>query len=48
MLSDDTAVQPTYDAPTVGANGEVLTFMLTVTDEDELESADTVSIGVTH
>ena len=46
LLSDDTAVQPTFDAPDVGANGETLTFKLTVTDEDNLESTDTVSINV--
>jgi hypothetical protein len=45
-LSDNTAVQPTFDAPGVGVNGEVLTFMLTVTDEDELVSTDTVEIKV--
>jgi hypothetical protein len=43
LLSDDTAVQPTFDAPGAGA----LTFMLTVTDEDELVSTDTVKINVT-
>ena len=43
VLSDDTAVQPTFDAPDAGA----LTFILTVTDEDELVSTDTVKIIIT-
>jgi lysophospholipase L1-like esterase len=42
VLSDDTAVQPTFDAPGAGA----LTFTLTVTDGDELVSTDTVEINV--
>ena len=44
LLSDDTAVQPTFDMPAAGANGGILSFMLTVTDEDELISTDTVEI----
>ena len=36
----------TFTAPFVGPNGETLTFKLTVTDNDGLESTDTVSIDV--
>ncbi len=46
VLSDDQAVQPTFVAPDLGSCGGTLTFRVTVTDEDELESTDTVSIGV--
>jgi hypothetical protein len=45
-LSDETAAQPTFTAPNVDSNGETLTFQLTVTDDDGLESTDTVSIDV--
>ena len=43
-LSDDTAVQPTFDMPAASTNGQILSFRLTVTDEDELISTDTVEI----
>ena len=46
VLSDDQAVQPTFVAPDSGYCGKILTFRVTVTDEDELESSDTVSIVV--
>jgi hypothetical protein len=46
VLSDDTAVQPTFDAPDAGLTGTTLTFTLTVTDEDELVSTDEVDIVV--
>ena len=46
VLSDAQAEQPTFDAPGVPSAGETLTFMLTVTDADGLESTDTVSIDV--
>jgi len=46
-LSDDTASQPTFTPPTVGAGGETLTFSLIVTDNDANDStADTVDIVV--
>ena len=45
-LSDDTAVQPTFDAPDAGLTGDALTFTLTVTDEDELVSTDEVDVVV--
>ena len=46
-LSDDTASQPTFTPPTVGAGGETLTFSLIVTDNDSNDStADTVDIVV--
>ena len=44
VLSDHQAVQPTFVAPDVGPGGETLTFRVTVTDEDGLQSADTVRI----
>ena len=45
-LSDAQAVQPTFVAPAPGSCGKILTFRVTVTDEDELESSDTVNIEV--
>ena len=47
VLSPDAqAKQPTFDAPNAGLTGKTLTFTLTVTDEDELVSTDTVDITV--
>ena len=46
VLSDDTAVQPTFDAPDAALAGKTLTFMLTVTDEDELVATDEVDVDV--
>jgi hypothetical protein len=46
VLSDYQAVQPTFDAPIVGPGGEILTFKITVMDDDNLESTDTVNINV--
>ena len=46
VLSDAQAEKPTFDAPGVPSTGETLTFMLTVTDADELVSTDTVDIDV--
>ena len=46
VLSDAQAEKPTFDAPGVPSTGETLTFMLTVTDADELVSTDTVDIFV--
>ena len=45
-LSDAQAQQPTFDAPDAGLTGKTLTFALTVTNEDELVSQDTVNITV--
>jgi hypothetical protein len=45
-LSDDTAVQPTFTAPDVGPSGETLTFELTVTDDDGIDSTDEVDVVV--
>ena len=46
-LSDDTASQPTFTAPTNGAGAETLTFSLIVTDNGSATStADTVDITV--
>ena len=46
ILSDSTAVKPTFTAPDVGSSGETLTFKVTVTDTDGLESTDTTDIDV--
>jgi hypothetical protein len=46
VLSDDQAVKPTFVAPDVGANGDALTFELTVTDDVNLQSTDTVKISI--
>jgi hypothetical protein len=45
-LSDATAIQPTFTAPEVEAEGETLTFKVTVTDTDNLESADITTVNV--
>jgi hypothetical protein len=44
--NDTTTPTATFTAPDVTAAGEILTFRLTVTDDDGLESTDTVSIDV--
>jgi len=46
VLSDSQASQPAFTAPDLGGCGGTLTFMVTVTDEDELQSSDTVRIEV--
>jgi len=46
ILSDFTAIQPTFAAPDVGIEGASLTFKLKVTDSGELQSADTCVITV--
>jgi hypothetical protein len=45
-LSDNTAVMPTFTAPTVNPIGEVLRFQLTVTDDILQTASDTVDITV--
>jgi hypothetical protein len=45
-LSDPTAVQCTFTAPTVGPSGETLTFQLTVTDHGGLQSQDSCDVNV--
>ena len=45
-LSDDQAAQATFDVPGVGPDGEIMTFKLTVTDDEGLESTDTINIYV--
>ena len=45
-LSDPTAVQPTFTAPDLGAEGGALTFQLTVTDNGGLQSTDTCVVNV--
>ena len=46
VLSEAQAVQTTFDAPDAGPTGKTLSFSLTVTDEDELVSTDTINILV--
>ncbi len=46
VLSDDQQLSPLLMCRMQVSNGEILTFMLTVTDEDELVSTDTVRIVV--
>jgi hypothetical protein len=48
ILSDPTAANPTFTAPSsVGPGGESLTFQLTVTDEEAEEATDTAIVNVT-
>ncbi len=46
-LSDPTVAQPSFTVPNVGADGVSLTFEMTITDVDGLQSADTVIVNVT-
>jgi len=46
ILSDNTAVKPTFTAPTVPGTGAVLRFQLTVTDSRSLTASDNVDIIV--
>jgi hypothetical protein len=45
-LSVTTAVRPTFVAPPVGAQGDELTFQLTVTDHGGLQAGDDVSVSI--
>ena len=45
-LSDPAAVQPTFTAPNVGPDGELLTFQLTVIDYSGQQSTDTCVVSV--
>ena len=47
-LSSPTDQKPTFTAPEVGVSGERLEFKLTVTDADDFEHSDTVSINVNN
>jgi hypothetical protein len=47
-LSASGAVQPTFTAPDVEGEGEVLTYQLTVTDQAGLQDQDTVNISVVN
>jgi hypothetical protein len=47
-LSDLEAVKPTFTAPEVDSGGETLTFKVTVTDIDGLESTDITYINVSN
>ena len=46
LISDPTAIKPTFTAPEVDAGGDSLGFKLTVTDADGFEHSDTVSVDV--
>ncbi|MGV7224590.1 MAG: PKD domain-containing protein [Nitrospinales bacterium] len=46
VLSDNQAIQPFFEAPDVGPSGEILTFELKVTDDDGVDSKDTVTTEV--
>ena len=46
ILSDSNIVKPTFTAPDVGLAGKTLTFKVTVTDADGLESTDTTNVDV--
>ncbi|MDM8523743.1 PKD domain-containing protein [Desulfococcaceae bacterium HSG8] len=46
-LSDPSASQPSFTAPEVSPNGETLTFRVTVTDNDGLQSSDTCAVYIT-
>ncbi|MCX5852538.1 MAG: PKD domain-containing protein, partial [Deltaproteobacteria bacterium] len=47
-LSDSSAMSPTFTSPTVGVEGEALTFELTVTDDGELQDTDTCIVNVSY
>ena len=46
VLSDSTAVQPTFFAPDVAAEGVAITFQLTVTDNGGLQHNDTCTVNI--
>ena len=45
-LSNPTTAQPTFTSPDAGVQGETLTFNLTVTDNQGLQSSDVVIVNV--
>jgi hypothetical protein len=45
-LSNTTAIQPTFTAPSVGPSGASLAFQLTVTDNEGLQSMDSCIVNV--
>ncbi len=47
-LSDTTAMRPTFQAPEVGRNGEMLTFELTVADMSGQEVTDDVTVTIKY
>jgi len=47
VLSNPSAITTTFQAPDVDANGDALTFKLTVTDNGGLKSTDTCIVNVT-
>jgi fibronectin type 3 domain-containing protein len=46
VLSNPYAAQPTFRAPSVGSDGETLTFQLTVTDSGDLIARDSCIVNV--
>jgi len=48
ILSDPMVVNPSFTTPDVGLGGETLTFKVTVTDNDGLESTDTTNVNVSN
>ncbi|QTA84038.1 PKD domain-containing protein [Desulfonema magnum] len=47
-LSDATAMQPSFQAPEVGRDGEMVTFELTVTDMSGQEDTDEVTVTIEY
>lgn len=47
-LSSNSAIAPTFTAPTVNVDGDVITLKLTVTDSQGLESSDTIAITINN
>jgi len=45
-LSDSASAQPDFTAPEVGSDGDELTFQLSVTDNDGLQSTDECSVTI--
>ncbi len=45
-LNDPAAMQPSFYAPSISSDGESLTFLLTVTDDEGLQSTDTCIVNI--
>ncbi len=45
-LDNPESVQPIFDSPNIESRGESLTFQLTVTDEDSLQSTDSCIVNI--
>ncbi len=46
ILSDPTAIRPTFEAPATGTEDASLTFQVTVTDKEGLQATDTCIVNV--